>query len=123
MKNTYLVTIGATFCLVIAAIVTGLSPARADWSSTSPSGCIREPEDYIGAVTLGQMAYQGMFASQGIPSAAGLKMAYDMGKVTPQSVVQAAIKACILSNKYQLDQNQGYLNDLNQELRSLAQNN
>ena len=92
-------------------------------STTSPSGCIREPQDYIGAVTLGQMAYQGMFQSQGIPSAGELIEAYSAGNVTPTSIVQAAIKSCILSNDYQLDQNQGYLNDLNQELRSLSRNN
>ena len=58
------------------------------------------------------MAYQGMFSSQGIPSAGGLATAYISGKATPKMIVQAAVKGCILTNKYQLDQNQGYLNDL-----------
>jgi len=112
----------ATALLTTATIVTLPTVAKADWSPTSTSGCVREPQDYIAPVTLGQMAYQGMFSAQGIPSAQGFMTAYSEGKITPQSVIQAAVKGCILTNQYKLDQNEGYLNDLNQELRSFTEN-
>ena len=120
MKAKFLIL--ATALLTTATVVTLSTPAKADWSPTSSSGCVREPQDYIAPVTLGQMAYQGMFSAQGIPSAQGLMVAYTEGKVTPQSIVQAAIKGCILTNQYKLDQNEGYLNDLNQELKSFTEN-
>ena len=116
------VLILATAILTTATVVTLPTVAKADWSPTSTSGCVREPQDYIAPVTLGQMAYQGMFSSQGIPSAQGFMTAYSEGKITPQSVIQAAVKGCILTNQYKLDQNEGYLNDLNQELRSFTEN-
>jgi hypothetical protein len=118
MKINPLILLTAILSMVVIPI-----QVKADSPAPIPAGCIREPQDYIGAVTLGQMAYQGMFQSQGIPSAGGLIEAYSAGNVTSKSIVQAAIKSCILSKDYQLDQNQGYLNDLDQELRSLSRNN
>ena len=117
MKAKFLIL--ATALLATATVVTLPTVVKADWSPTSSSGCVREPQNYIAPVTLGQLAYQGLFSAQGIPSAGGLESAYSTGKVTPQLIVQAAIKGCILTNKYKLDQNEGYINDLDQELKAL----
>jgi hypothetical protein len=85
----------------------------------SPVKCIQEPESYIGPVTLVQLAYQGFFEKLGIPSFAGLIEAYNDQRVTPKIIIEAAIASCILSQKLNLPENRGYINDMYQELKAL----
>lgn len=90
------------------------APVRSD---TDPQ-CLRTPE-MVGPVTLVQLAYQGALEKQGIPSAEGLVAGFYEGNITPSQIVDAAVKACILKEKYKFSTNEGYLEDMKIELQGL----
>jgi hypothetical protein len=63
------------------------------------------------------LAFQGFFASEGIPSSAGLEQAYRNGTVKPQTLVKAAIAmnrlpASSIDDKTYLDRVKAQLDDL-----------
>ncbi|AFY96946.1 hypothetical protein [Chamaesiphon minutus] len=63
------------------------------------------------------LAFQGFFASEGIPSAAGLEQAYRNGTVKPETLVKAAIAmnrlpASSIDDKTYLDRVKSQLDDL-----------
>lgn len=68
-------------------------------------------------VTLVQLAYQGYFADQGIPSHAALKTAIASGKVDAETLVRSAISKGRLSANTINDD--GYLNIVRTQLENL----
>ncbi len=104
------------FSLTMIPSLLAIAPASAQSAAPKPSTqCVRTPE-MIGPVTLVQIAYQGALEKQGIPSAQGLLSAYSQGSITLPQIVNAAVKACILSAKYNFATNEGYLGDMKLEL-------
>ena len=67
------------------------------------------------------LAFQGFFDSEGIPSAGGLDQAYRSGKVTPQTLVRAAISMNRLPANSIDDKS--YLERVKSQLDDLARNN
>ena len=105
---------------IMATATTALVPlAVRGQSSTTTSGCTGNIPDHLPAGTLATMAYQGFLEKQGIPSSAALKTGIESGKVTARQIVEAAIAGCLFSDKYNLSENQGYIGNVNLQLRSL----
>ncbi|PSF38157.1 hypothetical protein C7H19_06710 [Aphanothece hegewaldii CCALA 016] len=74
-------------------------------------------EEDIEPVTLVQLAYQGYFADQGIPSHAALKTAIATGDVDAETLVRSAINKGRLSSDTLNDD--GYLNIVRTQLENL----
>lgn len=74
-------------------------------------------DENIEPVTLVQLAYQGYFADQGIPSHAGLKTAIAAGEVDAETLVRSAINKGRLSANTINDD--GYLNIVRTQLENL----
>ncbi len=110
-----------TLAFIAATTPVFLSLTAKAQFSTSNASCIREPEMFIAPGTLVQIAYQGALQQQGIPSAGGFIAAYKSGKVNAQSLVKAAVTGCLLSNKMDLVNNQGYLDSVSQQLQIFNQ--
>uniref|UniRef100_B8HY32 Uncharacterized protein n=1 Tax=Cyanothece sp. (strain PCC 7425 / ATCC 29141) TaxID=395961 RepID=B8HY32_CYAP4 len=84
------------------------------------SSCNPAPADYVEPATLISMAYSGAFTQQGIPRAEILLDEYEAGNITPVKIVEAAIRACVVSNTQNLTASPTYLNQLNSQLQSLS---
>ena len=107
-----LVAIMATFTTVLVPLgVRGQS-------SSSDSSCPGAP-DQLAAGTLASVAYQGLLKEQGIPASATLVTEVQTGKITAQQIVQAAIDKCILSTKYNYQNNEEYLADVEKGIEVL----
>ena len=86
-------------------------------------GCIREPEAYITPQTLATMAYHGYLEKEGIPGYLTFASEFIQGKITGEKVVEAAVKGCLLSDKYGVASHSDYSEDVEQQIRSLVQMN
>ncbi|MBD2329243.1 hypothetical protein [Alkalinema sp. FACHB-956] len=68
-------------------------------------------------VTLVQLAQQGYLTQQGIPSNGDLVYAVQIGRITPETLVQAGIQAGQVPSDTL--QNEAYLNVVREQLRDL----
>lgn len=74
-------------------------------------------EDELEPVTLVQLAYQGYFEDQGIPSHAAFKSAIANGDIDAETLVRSAISKGRLSSDSMNDE--GYLNIVRTQLENL----
>ncbi len=88
----------------------------------SPS-CVGEAQAYISPANLSMMAYQGYLEKQGIPGYQVLATEYSFGRITAAQIVYAAVKGCLLSNKYGVATHQNYLEDVAMQVQILIQEN
>lgn len=114
------------FSLYLASFVTtvamNFSPmtVQAQMSTTAPS-CVMEAQPYIPAGTLATMAFRGAFKEEGIPGYGVLQTEFNSGSITAEKIVEAAVKACYLSNKYGMGENPNYVEDVKQQLQFMIQ--
>lgn len=89
----------------------------------NPPSCVGEVPAYISPANLATMAYQGYLEKQGIPGYQVLVTQYGFGKITAAQIVEAAIKGCLLSNKYGVATHKNYVEDLAMQVQILIQEN
>ena len=89
----------------------------------SPPSCVGEAQAYISPANLAMMAYQGYLEKQGIPGYQVLTTEWSFGNITAAQIVEAAIKGCLLSNKYGIATHQNYVQDLAMQVQILIQEN
>ena len=87
-------------------------------SSETTADCVSEPEDYIAPGSLAMMAYRGAFKEEGIPSYNALANELRQGSITAEDIVQAAIQGCVLSNKYGMAENENYVKEVEQQIKT-----
>lgn len=108
---------------LVTAITISFFPIIAKAESTETSNCVMEPQPYIPSGTLANMAYRGAFKEEGIPGYGVLQTEFNSGKITSEKIVEAAIKACYLSNKYGMGEHPQYVEDVKNQLRFLLRGN
>lgn len=74
-------------------------------------------ENFLSPPALVRAAYKGMFKDWNIPSYAQLQSSYDLGKITANDVINAAIEAGKLSP--QAAEDNRYIKDVDTELEQL----
>jgi hypothetical protein len=122
MKTPYLLTL----ILLLLNGIAILSPKTGYAQSTpaaNPSSCVGEVPAYISPANLAMMAYQGYLEKQGIPGYEVFETQYEFGKITAAQIVEAAVKGCLLSNKYGVATHQNYVQDLAMQVQILVQEN
>lgn len=94
------------------------SSTKAQTTSVSPeSGCVREPEAYISPGLMATMASSGAFEQQGIPGGLVFETEFKAGNISASKIVQAAVKACILSNKFDLATHENYIEEVKNQIQ------
>ena len=106
--------IAALSSLVLGSLST---PVLAQSVAANFNPTVRQNAYQIRPVNLVNIAYQGFLADQGIPSGALLAYSVKSGKVTPESLVKAAIARGRLSGDTL--NNPSYLSVVEKELNSL----
>jgi hypothetical protein len=100
-----------------------LVKAQPNSVSTPSTSCVGEVPAYISPANLAMMAYQGYLEKQGIPGYQVLATEYSFGHITAAQIVEAAIKGCLLSNKYGVPTDNNYVQDLAMQVQILFQEN
>jgi hypothetical protein len=116
MKHLFSMT---AFAFVTSTVMIPAVNAQISTNSrTRNNPYIQGIEQQITPFNLVGGAYQGLFQEQGIPKYGTLISAYIEGKVTPEDIVQAAIRA----NRLQATalQDKGYLNAVKTYLDGLS---
>lgn len=105
------------------AIITslGIFPLNVNAQTNSQASCVQEPQSYISPELLATMAYRESFKKEGIPGYAVLETEFSAGNITAKDIVQAAIKACVLSNNYGVATHENYVEDVKSQLQSMIQ--
>ena len=105
------------------AIITSLEifPLNTNAQTNSQAGCVQEPQSYISPELLATMAYRESFKKEGIPGYGVLETEFSAGNVTAKDIVQAAVKACVLSNKYGVATHENYVEDVKNQLQLMIQ--
>lgn len=85
------------------------------------ASCIAEPQAYIAPETLAMMAYRGYLEKEGISGYQIFTQQFKTGKITGQKIVDAAVKGCLLSNKYGVAVHDNYAQDVQQQVQRLIQ--
>ncbi len=106
------------FFATIANLTVYSLSIKAQITSVSPeSGCVREPQAYISPELLASMASRGTFSKEGIPGALTFETEFKAGNITADKIVQAAMKACILSNTYGVASHKHYVEEVNNQIQ------
>ncbi len=87
----------------------------------SQASCIQEPQAYISPELLAMMAYRESFKKENIPGYGVLETEFSAGNITGKDIVQAAIKACVLSDQYGVATHENYVQDVSDQLQSMIQ--
>ncbi|ACB50606.1 unknown [Crocosphaera subtropica ATCC 51142] len=105
------------------AIITslGIFPLNVNAQTNSQANCVQEPQSYISPELLATMAYRESFKKEGIPGYGVLETEFSAGNITAKDIVQAAIKACVLSNEYGIASHENYVDDVKSQLQSMIQ--
>jgi hypothetical protein len=114
---TRLILSSLSLLLVVGATVSAVR-AQETAENTAKVGTSRNYIYQITPFNLAEQAYRGYFKDQGIPSYDRLSVSYNEGKVTALDLVKSAIQANRLSPQTLNDR--GYLNAVDDQLRSLA---
>ncbi len=111
-----------TLSLVLSTL-TSLTLMPSIVQAQSPSSCVGEVPPYLAPANLAMMAYQGYLEKQGIPGYQVFQEQYRFGKLTANQIVQAAIKGCLLSDKYGVASDPDYVEDLAMQVQILVEEN
>jgi hypothetical protein len=122
MKTTYLLTL-ITLPLNISTVLFLPSAEAQSTPAASSSECIGEVPAYIAPANLAMMAYQGYLEKQGIPGYQVFAEQWNFGQIKATQIVEAAVKGCLMSNKYGIATHENYINDLTQLVDSLVEEN
>lgn len=122
MKTTYLLTL-ITLLLNVPTVLLSQTVGAQSTPAANPSGCVGEAQAYIAPANLAMMAYQGYLEKQGIPGYQVFAEQWSFGKITAAQIAEAAVKGCLLSNKYGIATHENYLDDLAQVVQMLIQEN
>ncbi|MEA5508523.1 hypothetical protein VB715_01975 [Crocosphaera sp. UHCC 0190] len=122
MKNIYLLTLIAILFNGTAIFFPQIVSAQST-PAANPSSCGGEVPAYISPADLAMMAYQEQLKTQGIPGYQLLATEWSFGNITATQIVNAAIKACLLSNKYGVATHPNYVQDLAMQVQILVQEN
>ncbi len=121
-KPTKLQFLSLAVIVVISLLGISQSVKAQQTTVVDQAGCVREPEAYIPSGTLVALAYRGMFKEQGIPGYDVFTTGFKSGQITAQKIVQAAVSACVLSNKYGMATQENYISDVQQQVQLFIQN-
>jgi len=122
MKTTYLLTL-ITLLLNVSTVLFSQTAVARSTPAANPSDCVGEAQAYIAPANLAMMAYHGYLEKQGIPGYQVFAEQWSFGRITAAQIVEAAVKGCLLSNKYGIATHKNYLDDLTQLVDSLVQEN
>jgi hypothetical protein len=114
-----------TFRFLFVVIITSFSlfPFNAKAQTDSQGGCLWEPQGYISPELLATMAYRDSFKKEGIPGYGILETEFSAGNITAKDIVEAAVKACVLSNKYGVAMHNDYIGEVKNQLQLMIQAN
>ncbi|MEH2308354.1 hypothetical protein [Nostoc sp.] len=109
--------------LVVACIafLPGIVDAQTVNNSGRQINTDSQSVSYLQPFNIAFLAYQGAFREQGIPSVGTLLSEFQIGNLTAQDVVQAAIKANKLPTQVLNDR--GYVNAVESQLTSMINGN
>jgi hypothetical protein len=116
MKRLILAALPALF-LATAAVL----PAQAQVSAAAPPANAETVGMAVTPFNLVFLAYQGFFESEGIPKFAGLASGFEDGSVTPESLIQVAVKMERLTPDALTDRT--YISAVRHQLRALSMDN
>jgi hypothetical protein len=113
--------------ILLLFVGVAILPPEAGQAESTPAGnasnCIGEVPSYISPANLAMMAYQGYLEKQGIPGYQVLATQWSFGKITATQIVEAAVKGCLLSNKYGVATHKNYVQDLAMQVQILIEEN
>jgi|GEM_PF-5207626 len=112
--------------LIFVGIIGNLTffsmPVKAQSSSMpSQSKCVMTPEAYISPNLMANMAYRGTYSKEGIPGYQIFISEYNSGHITATQIVQAAMKACFLSDQYDMANQQKYIEAVDNQIKFLVE--
>jgi hypothetical protein len=113
MKRMVLASLPVLFLATIAVM-----PAQAQISAAEPPTNAETLGMAVTPFNLVFLAYQGFFESEGIPKFASLTQGIEDGSVTPESLIQVAIKMKRLAPATLSDRS--YIASVRHQLRSLS---
>jgi hypothetical protein len=122
MKTPYLLTLISLLLNGITILSPQVGQAQSPPAANPPS-CVGEVPAYISPANLAMMAYQGYLEKQGIPGYEVFETQYEFGKITAAQIAGAAVKGCLLSDKYGITSHQNYIEDLAMQVQILIQEN
>lgn len=102
--------------IIIATTIT-VFPLSANAQVDSQSNCVMTPQAYISPNTLAMMAFRGAFEEEGIPGYIVFRTQFNSGSITAEKIVDAAVKGCVLSNRYEMGSNSAYIEDVNEQIQ------
>ncbi len=117
MKAYQFLSFVSLLSIVLTVLLSPLANSQSS-SEVNPSSCIREPQSYLEPEKLAILAYQGYLEKQGIPGYIAFNTEFATGKITGQTVVQAAVAGCLLTNQAV---HENYIQEVQQQLQLLFQ--
>jgi hypothetical protein len=113
MKRMVLASLPVLFLATIAVM-----PAQAQVSPAEPPSNAETLGMAVTPFNLVFLAYQGFFESEGIPKFASLTEGFEDGSITPESLIQVAVKMRRLTPETLSDRS--YIASVRHQLRSLS---
>jgi hypothetical protein len=116
MKRTILASLPILLLATTAAL-----PAQAQVSAAAPPANAETVGMAVTPFNLVFLAYQGFFESEGIPKFSSLTQGFDDGSITPESLIQVAVKMQRLTPDTLSDRS--YIASVRHQLRALSMDN
>ncbi|OLP19533.1 hypothetical protein BST81_04485 [Leptolyngbya sp. 'hensonii'] len=104
--------------LTTLALITLTPTAKAEQVAAAPSALQSSAANRrLQPFNLAQLAYQGYFKNQGTPGYQSLLLAYQLGRLQPEDVVNSAVQSKLLDKAALTDR--AYLQAVDQQLTTL----